>query len=202
MKKHKEKIIMLCLLAWAISLMVTIVSDFPRNLVPTDTGKRYQEALHYWSNRGLCQAASGTTSFYGTQDISHPVLAGFTLSPTEINTSTADRTVYAALTIHDDLTGFESGRIKFYGPGGYQTVKAIFGPDQLVSGDGLNGTYRVALDWPRYSAIGSWWVGDISISDTLGNTITYGRLSYTQDNGAVGIKTNPAFGSFSAVHTF
>ena len=136
---------------------------------------------------------------FATQDVTAPVLTGFSLTQTDINTSAADQTVTANFTLTDDLTGFYTGEIMLYNLNSSQHVRIIFGLFQLVSGTALNGTYQVPLKWLKYSAIGTWQVDHISLTDMVGNQINFSRLP---TGAPLVYHANPAFAGYSAVHTF
>ena len=130
-----------------------------------------------------------------TQDNTPPVLTGFTLSVTDINTTAASQTVTATFTVTDVLVGFDQGAIALYGPTSSQLRLVTFNSTNRVSGTANNGTYSIPLVWPQYSNVGTWWVSTIWLSDLLGNTVCYPRLQVSS-----GTSSNPVFGAYSAVH--
>ncbi|MDD5106061.1 MAG: hypothetical protein PHC49_10640 [Desulfuromonadaceae bacterium] len=131
---------------------------------------------------------------FATEDVAPPVLTGFSLSPTVIDTSSGAQTVTATLTITDDLTGFNHGSIALYGPLSSQLVMVGFNATNRTSGTALSGTYTVTLPWPQYSRIGAWAVNSIAVSDGINNTQVYRRTDANAPHAA--------FGSYSAVHTY
>ncbi len=102
-------------------------------------------------------------------------------NPTFVNTSSSGKTVNIPLRIVDDIlqspfdSGFKEGSVTFAGPNGAQYRSAFISASNLAIGDELNGTYLIALSFPRYSASGTWTVHAVVLEDVTGNSRSLDR---------------------------
>ena len=117
---------------------------------------------------GLSNAAS-------VSDSSAPEITAFGLTPSEVNTESADQTISVTMSLTDDLTGVAcqddaSNRgsvfVRLAPLVGTQFVDVQF---RRVSGDGLSGVYTGTATVPRSSKEGVWGVSWLMLVDMLGN---------------------------------
>jgi hypothetical protein len=116
------------------------------------------------------------------QDTTPPVLAGFTFSPTAVNTTTNPATVSVTAQITDDLSGVREAYLGFNSPSGSQNVTVFL---SLSSGTDLNGTWTGIGTFPVGSETGTWVVGVVVLYDNVGNNQEYS----TSDLQALGFPT-------------
>jgi hypothetical protein len=106
-------------------------------------------------------------------DGSPPNLAGFSFSPTFIDTSTGAQNVTLTFQLTDDLSGVDFLAIVFVSQSGGQ-IQILFGgltnPFTLVAGTPLNGTWKGTLTFPKFSEAGTWSVSEVSLEDTALNS--------------------------------
>jgi hypothetical protein len=119
------------------------------------------------------------------EDVTPPVLVGWVVTPTEINTTSSSQVVTVSLTIRDDLSG-----LRDYTAGSGIAVYA-FSPElangsrQSVGGSCSYGnsctatsvsqndvTATIELQVPRYAKKGAWNFGEIVLWDQVGNRAT------------------------------
>ena len=99
-----------------------------------------------------------------------PVLAGFSFSPASIDTTDGAAAVLVAFHVTDDVSGVASVRATFSnrdalsGPLGCESLA----PD---SGTPLDGYYSCAVEFPRFSAAGTWQVLVVEMADAAANQI-------------------------------
>jgi hypothetical protein len=102
-----------------------------------------------------------------TSDSIAPQITAFSLSPATINTQSASQTVTATMTVTDDQSGAtDQPEILLAPAGSSQTGDALF---HRISGDGLSGTYQATITIPRGAKNGVWPVGQLALSDNVGN---------------------------------
>jgi len=107
-------------------------------------------------------------------DRTPPTLAGFSFSPTVINTALAPQTVNVKLDLHDDLSGVSYGdrtlynRLFFTSPSG-QSVDAVRPNFIRTSGDVLNGRWETNMTFPQFSEAGTWNVTFLRLEDATYN---------------------------------
>src|SRR4051812_22034247 len=142
----------------------------------------------------------------GESDTTGPALAGFSLSPTTIDTSTSSQnvTVTAHITDAGAGIGMSGAFVSFRGPND-QYASAFLGSSQRISGTANDGVYRYQLTMPQYSAHGTWTVDMFSLSDAVGNRreisvadlTNAGYPSSFNQTGANADTTAPALAEFS-----
>src|SRR5580704_7194893 len=68
-----------------------------------------------------------------SQDVTPPVLQGFSFSPTAIDTTTGAQSVTVTAHVTDDLSGFSFGCVFFSSPSGGQSNEGCFSSSNLTS---------------------------------------------------------------------
>ncbi|HME01598.1 MAG TPA: IPT/TIG domain-containing protein [Solirubrobacteraceae bacterium] len=116
-----------------------------------------------------------TVQVEGVQDLEAPVLAGMSLSPATVNTSSSSQTVTVTAHITDNLSGFAVGNVVLESPNGKETTGK--GGFTKVSGSETDGTYEAKLTFNQYSDNGAWKVKELNLADALGNEV---KLSAAQ----------------------
>ena len=123
------------------------------------------------------QTAGFPTTFQetGPGDTTPPQLAGFSFTPTSVDTSSGSATITVTAHVTDDLSGnvgsgFSSSpsQVIFKGPNSQQ-VFAIFSDGQRISGDAVDGVYQYQMTVPEFSAQGTWTVQTFLLVDNAGN---------------------------------
>ena len=123
-----------------------------------------------------------TVTITSTQDITAPVLQGFSFSPAAINTQTGAQTVTVTAHITDDLSGFAGSRwVSFTSPSGNQHEYGYF---ILTSGNANDGMYQASVSFPEYGEAGNWNAG-VDLRDAVGNE----RIYLPSDLSALGFPT-------------
>ena len=108
----------------------------------------------------------------GVEDVSVPVLAEFSFSPTSLDASTGPVDVTVTLRITDDLSGFDDGRLYFMSPTEAQRVFAYVDSSDVVSCDVLDPldcVYEETLTIPQFAEMGTWTVEYFEFGDVVGN---------------------------------
>ena len=108
----------------------------------------------------LCQTGLG--------DETPPSVAGLTLSPTSIDTSTAAKSVTVAVHATDDLSGVSAVQVSLSNGSGWISAPAGL----TAGGTRLNGTWEATLTVPKGSAAGSYALS-VAVIDNIGNHHTY-----------------------------
>ncbi len=107
-------------------------------------------------------------------DTAAPQLMSFDFSPRTINTSYS-QTITVTLRAADNLTGVQSGIVAFDGPGPFAS-SAAFNSSHRISGDERDGIYQFQmLVTTNQSAVGTWHVININLTDTAGNVKNYSQ---------------------------
>jgi hypothetical protein len=134
-------------------------------------------------------------------DSSPPVLAGLTISPTTMDTSSGPQRVTVDVHATDEIAGVRSAAISVVGPGG-ATIDS-FSYSQ-IAGNSNNGVWRIAFTVPRYAPQGTWRIGHIQIEDRAGNELRANTvngkllgLPATFEQAGPGDDTAPQLTSFS-----
>jgi len=114
-------------------------------------------------------------------DITPPNVASFNFNPKTIDTTSSSQQISFTVHLTDDLSGLGcreinensfmcgGGQAYFRSPSGQQNVWVSFSPQDLVSGNDLNGVYASKLTMPKYSEQGTWTLEYFSIQDRVGN---------------------------------
>lgn len=87
-----------------------------------------------------------------SQDTTAPAITDVTVDQSSIDTSSADETVVATLTLTDDLSGINRAYMTCRSPSG----QVASGNGALTSGSPTSGTWAASTVFPRYSEHGSW----------------------------------------------
>lgn len=108
--------------------------------------------------RADLQAANFNTSLVqtGTGDVAGPSIAALQLAPASFSSSAADVIVCFTVRITDDVSGFSSGSVFGFAPGGTSNLGGGISASQRVSGTELDGVFLGTLRVPRFSAAGAW----------------------------------------------
>ena len=131
----------------------------------------------------VCFSAFLSPSWAQTQDVTPPVLTGFTFRPMAVNTTTNPATITVTMQITDDLSGvYVGGAATFFSPSRNQNNNC---QGSLISGTDLNGTWQCQMTIPAYSEAGVWTVSTVYVRDHAGNVKVY----YTSDLQALGFPT-------------
>lgn len=142
----------------------------------------------------------------GTVDDTGPVVTACSITPGQIDTTAAAVPVEVTVTITEDIAGLQDAYIFFYNPDdAYQPdLYALLDGTNRISGDGMNGTYRVTRTIPQGSVEGIWRI-EMYMRDQAGNYRNYGKFSATLPGGGtfvVGDGTPPSlFQSFLNTHS-
>jgi uncharacterized repeat protein (TIGR01451 family) len=101
-------------------------------------------------------------------DTTPPEVESFDFEPKTINTSESPSNITFAAHLTDDLSGIgPSSFARFLSPSGNQSAKVVF--NNLISGDGTDGTYENMMNLPQYSEEGIWELEVLSLSDNVSN---------------------------------
>jgi hypothetical protein len=116
----------------------------------------------------------------GLADNRPPGLAGLSIEPKAINASSS-RPINLTAHIIDYQSGLVEGNGSnlttawFVSPSGKQVICASFAPDNLASGNKLDGFYRGLVVLPKIREIGVWRLESLTIIDEYGNRRVIGR---------------------------
>ncbi|HOO53398.1 MAG TPA: NosD domain-containing protein [Methanothrix sp.] len=101
-------------------------------------------------------------------DTEPPEVLAFNFGPKTINTSESSSNITFSARFTDDLSGLDpSSWARFLSPSANQSAKVVF--DNLVSGDGTDGTYENIMKLPRYSEEGIWELDILYLQDNVSN---------------------------------
>ena len=107
----------------------------------------------------------------GTGDTTAPTLAGLTIAPAAVDTSTGTQNVVLTTHVVDDLVG-----INPYGYGISLSVRSPSGRQSLYSaspslqsGTPVDGTWQLSLTVPAHAEPGRWTISSVSLSDQMSN---------------------------------
>jgi hypothetical protein len=114
-----------------------------------------------------------------TSDTTPPNVAGITISPTTIDTSSGPATVSFTISITDDLSGVLGADLFLQTPTGRAYGSAGLNRE---SGTELDGTYEGSVTIPQYAEQGQWAIRGIQLYDQAGNT-KWADTSSLQANG-------------------
>lgn len=109
------------------------------------------------------------------QDVTPPILAAFSFTPTTIDTATGPAVVTVSLSATDDLTDVTFMQAIFSSPSGLHHINPTpsFTPAPSVSA-------TTDVSFPQLSEIGTWTVIQLFLQDTLGNTRRYTTTELAQ----------------------
>jgi hypothetical protein len=112
--------------------------------------------------------------FVGDSDTSPPVLQALRISPSPVNVWSGPQTVTFTLEASDDNLGISNGELRIIRPSNTTFATLSFDSNQRMSGDGLFGTYEVAVEIPETEEWGDWRVEVDLIEEATANTRSYG----------------------------
>jgi hypothetical protein len=142
----------------------------------------------------------------GAIDGSAPSASAASITPDQVDTSAAGVPVEVTVTLTENLSGLRDAYLLFYNPSNvYQPdLFAILDASNRISGDEMNGTYRVTRTIPQGSAAGTWRV-DVFLRDRAGNERSYSPFAETlpgERTFEVGSGPAPSlFEAFVATHS-
>ncbi|MDQ1502101.1 MAG: hypothetical protein QOI86_5441, partial [Actinomycetota bacterium] len=121
---------------------------------------------------------SSVTQSGTVADVTGPVLAGLTFSPSSLDTSGDAQVVTVTAHLTDDLSGLSSYRPSIWlrSPSGRQGASVSLA---MESGTGRDGLWTGTATIPRYSDAGTWTTAGIYLSDAIGNSTSYGTADLT-----------------------
>jgi hypothetical protein len=98
------------------------------------------------------------------QDVTPPTLTAFSFTPTTSDTAVGPASVAVSVSATDNLAGVSFAKVSFQSPSGVQVSEAStsFSPATSVSG-------TIHVSFPQFSAVGTWTVVAVIISDAAGN---------------------------------
>lgn len=120
------------------------------------------------SGSNACDGGAGNDILKPTCDSTAPRIRTLAVSPATVDTSDGPASIMFDAHVTDDLAGVLKGGITVRGPSSQYRYVAWYAYS-LVSGDHLDGVYRVEVILPQYSAQGTWTVSDVWVWDTVGN---------------------------------
>ncbi len=152
--------------------------------LPLDTSSRGEHTLSVASSDHAGNSSSRTVHYtvvepgecgesarlcqIGLGDETPPSVAGLTLSPTSVDTSTSAKSVTVSVHATDDLSGISAVQVSL--SNGSRWISA---PASLAAGGTrLNGTWEATLTVPKGSAEGSYALS-VAVIDNIGNHRTY-----------------------------
>jgi uncharacterized repeat protein (TIGR01451 family) len=110
------------------------------------------------------------------QDVKPPNVLSFDFDPKAFDTSTSSREITFTARLTDDLSGVSGNsggfpsQAQFRSPSGNQFETVIFWPpENLISGDELDGIYESSMTLPQHSESGTWQLHHFSLYDNVGN---------------------------------
>ncbi len=122
-------------------------------------------------NAEFTQTAAARLAVTGiVSDTKVPNLTALTLSPSTVNTSSADRTIQCTMTATDNLSGVEWMRCAVWSPPGSSVTYQIEHRCETttrISGTPMNGVYQCNITVPRSSPAGQWEVR-VDLADRAG----------------------------------
>ncbi len=133
---------------------------------------------------GTAFAASFQQS--GVGDINAPSVAGFTISPSIVDTSSSSGSITMRARLTDNFSGVASGitdspsRLTFRSPSGSQQLVATFGIAQLQSGSELDGWYVFHATLPQGSEQGTWTLLAARLVDAAHNAVVLDATEWAQ----------------------
>jgi hypothetical protein len=131
-----------------------------------------------WCSTSQVNSAGFPTTFQqaGPGDTTPPRLAGFSFSPTSVDTSGGPATIAVTAHITDDLSGNagngftgSGSQVFFVEPDGQRNF-AMFSDGQRISGTNVDGVYQYQMTVPQCSAQGTWTTQSFSLVDNAGNS--------------------------------
>jgi hypothetical protein len=111
-------------------------------------------------------------------DTSAPTVTALSFSPNAIDTTNSAASVTVTATLADNLSGFDVAGFLFHSPSGTWTescwVRRSAGTSQLR-------TYSstCTVEFPRYSAAGTWTLAEVYLADEASNKITLAAANLT-----------------------
>ena len=124
-------------------------------------------------------------SVVSVEDVTPPVLAEFSFTPTTVNVTAGSVDVTVTARITDDLSGFSGGGVIFQSPSGQQSAGLNFGSGNRISGDDNDGIYEFPITITQYAEFGTWVAYQFYLPDLASNV----SVLYTDDLITAGFPT-------------
>jgi hypothetical protein len=120
-------------------------------------------------------AGFARTPLFAACDTTAPVLTGFNVGPSTIDTTSSSQDVTCSLTVTDDLSGVAgfSCQLAPPPPEGPKFQRPHCIATAPTSGTPRNGVWSCVMTMPRYSHAGVWTVSQVVALDAVGNKIVY-----------------------------
>ena len=124
----------------------------------------------------------------GLGDINAPLVAGFTSTPSIVDTSLNSASLSLRARLTDNYSGVAGGildspsQLTFRSPSGTQQLVASFGAAQLQSGTNLDGWYMYTATIPQGSEQGTWTLVTARLVDSAHNATTFDATEWSQLN--------------------
>jgi hypothetical protein len=155
--------------AWSTSSAATaVVSD-----AGIITGKALGTATITATSEGKSATAGVTVT---TEDLTFPVLAGFSFSPSQVDVTAGAQTVEVLVHATDGGSGVDNFWVALLGPSPAPFV-SCGGPSQgngeLASGTPEDGVWKCTATLPKGSTAGIWKLAQVNLADVAGNLVGY-----------------------------
>jgi hypothetical protein len=120
-------------------------------------------------------AGFASTPLFAACDTTAPVLTGFNVGPSSIDTTSSSQTVTCSMTLTDDLSGVGAFSCELAPPATSNEKFILPYCTALApsSGTPRNGVWSCTITLPRYSHSGVWTVRQAFAQDAVGNPIVY-----------------------------
>ncbi|HEX8103952.1 MAG TPA: calcium-binding protein [Solirubrobacteraceae bacterium] len=120
----------------------------------------------------------------GAGDSTAPTVAGLTLNPASVDTSSAPRDVTFDAHVTDDMAGVAGVEVTLKMPGAVPTLTATL---TRQSGTALDGRFSGKVTLPRYARQGRWKVDSVFAADEAGNHRSLGNDDLVTAGFATGV---------------
>lgn len=114
----------------------------------------------------------GCSHLASAQDSSAPNVIAFEFTPKTVDVTDELQIIAFIARLTDEGSGLSAygSQARFTSPSGSQLVNVIFAqPDNLLSGDSMDGIYASTMNVPRYSETGTWRLSYLVLVDAVGN---------------------------------
>ncbi|MCS7042518.1 MAG: Ig-like domain repeat protein [Bryobacteraceae bacterium] len=138
---------------------------------------RVDNSRYYTTGELAALGLPTTLQVTAVTDSSPPVLAGLTLSPLNVNTSTGPASISGVVQATDAGTGVKQAVVALFSPSGAQRVDCA---TAVLAAGTLNASAPCNGQFPQYSESGAWEVRFVSITDHAGNTATVQKATLQQ----------------------
>ena len=115
-------------------------------------------------------------------DVTDPELTAFSLTPSEVNTTSSDQTITVNFTATDDISGVDDLDMEMHDISGENSIS--FSAINLESGNQNDGEYTATATLPMGSMPGEWSVAAFDLSDVVENELSMDVTSLEDVFGA------------------